>query len=77
MRAYVVAEPNGEFREIELSRPVSGMNQVLVRIAASGINPLGTKISAIRYLFMSTLPLALLRFPAPANHRCVRGNSGR
>jgi NADPH:quinone reductase len=46
MRVYVVEEPNGEFRAIERSCPTLGTNQVLVRISASGVNPLDTKIRA-------------------------------
>src|ERR1700761_2129345 len=46
MRAYVVEEPNGSFRKVELSRPVLEENQVLVKIHASGINPLDIKIRA-------------------------------
>ena len=46
MRAYVVEKPNGEFRAIELPRPVPETNQVLVRITTSGVNPLDTKIRA-------------------------------
>jgi hypothetical protein len=46
MRAYDVEEPNGPFRAIELHRPTPGINQVLVRIAASGVDPLDTKIRA-------------------------------
>ena len=44
MRAYLVERVGGEFRKVELPRPVAGWNQVLVRIAASGVNPLDTKI---------------------------------
>lgn len=43
MRAYLVEEPNGEFLAIDLPRPVPGANHVLVRILASGVNPLDTK----------------------------------
>jgi NADPH:quinone reductase-like Zn-dependent oxidoreductase len=46
MRAYLVEEPDGEFRAVELPRPTPGKGQVLVRIAASGVNPLDTKIRA-------------------------------
>uniref|UniRef100_Q01UW9 Alcohol dehydrogenase, zinc-binding domain protein n=1 Tax=Solibacter usitatus (strain Ellin6076) TaxID=234267 RepID=Q01UW9_SOLUE len=44
MQAYLVERVGGEFRKAELARPVAGWNQVLVRIAASGVNPLDTKI---------------------------------
>jgi NADPH2:quinone reductase len=46
MQAYLVETPGGEFRRVELPRPIVGMNQVLVRISASGVNPLDTKIRA-------------------------------
>ena len=39
MHAYVVESAGGEFRKMELPRPVPGVNEVLVRIAASGVNP--------------------------------------
>ena len=39
-------EPNGPFQLSELSRPPLDPGQVLVRIAASGLNPLDTKIRA-------------------------------
>ena len=42
--AWVVDEPGGNFRKIELVRPTLRANQVLVRIYASGVNPLDTKI---------------------------------
>jgi NADPH:quinone reductase len=46
VQAYLVEGPGGEFRRVELPRPVPGINQVLVRISASGVNPLDTKIRA-------------------------------
>jgi NADPH:quinone reductase-like Zn-dependent oxidoreductase len=46
VRVHIVEEPNGDFREVDLARPASTTNQVLVRIAASGVNPLDTKIRA-------------------------------
>ena len=46
MRVHIVEEPNGDFREVDLARPAPTTNQVLVRIAASGVNPLDTKIRA-------------------------------
>ena len=48
MQAYIVNEPNGEFRSIDLPRPTLSSNQVLVRIHASGVNPLDTKIRAAK-----------------------------
>jgi NADPH:quinone reductase len=46
MRAYLVEHPEGEFRAIDLPRPVPAAGQVLVRVLASGVNPLDTKIRA-------------------------------
>jgi NADPH:quinone reductase-like Zn-dependent oxidoreductase len=45
-KAWFVERPGGEFREIEVPRPTPAANQVLVGIAASGVNPLDTKIRA-------------------------------
>lgn len=45
-RAWIVETPGGEFREVELVRPTPRPGEVLVRIAASGVNPLDTKIRA-------------------------------
>jgi NADPH2:quinone reductase len=46
MDAYIVEEPGGDFRKTDLPRPTLGPNHVLVRIRASGVNPLDTKIRA-------------------------------
>lgn len=46
MKVWIVETAGGEFRETEVARPVLGPNQVLARIAASGVNPLDTKIRA-------------------------------
>lgn len=46
MNAYVVETANGPFREVEMPTPPPKDGQVLVRICASGINPLDTKIRA-------------------------------
>ncbi len=43
-KAWLVEGTDGKFREVELARPVLEGNQVLVKIAASGVNPLDTKI---------------------------------
>jgi len=45
-KAWIVDSPSGEFRQTELPRPEIGPSQVLVSIAASGVNPLDTKIRA-------------------------------
>jgi NADPH2:quinone reductase len=44
--AWQVEEPGGAFQKITVSCPVLKSNEVLVRIAASGVNPLDTKIRA-------------------------------
>src|ERR1700756_2425694 len=46
MQAYIVEEPGGKFRKTDLPRPALRPNHVLVRIKASGVNPLDTKIRA-------------------------------
>jgi NADPH2:quinone reductase len=46
MRAYVVEYPEADFMEVKLSAQVPGLRQVLIRIQASGVNPLDTKIRA-------------------------------
>jgi len=48
MRVYIVNEPGAPFAPVELARPVPTANQVLVRVRASGVNPLDTKIRAGR-----------------------------
>ncbi|WP_433975319.1 zinc-dependent alcohol dehydrogenase family protein [Tunturiibacter lichenicola] len=44
MRAAVLKEYNSPLRLTEVARPRAGAGQVLVRIKASGVNPLDTKI---------------------------------
>ena len=46
MQAAVLDAPNAPFQVKSIARPVAGPGQVLVRIAASGVNPLDTKIYA-------------------------------
>ena len=46
MRAYVVERPEADFTLVDLPRPVPAVGQVLVRVHASGVNPLDTKIRA-------------------------------
>lgn len=46
MTALVVDRPNGSLCRTERPRPVPAAGQVLVRIAASGVNPLDLKIRA-------------------------------
>jgi NADPH:quinone reductase-like Zn-dependent oxidoreductase len=43
-RAWIVDEPGGKFHEVELPRPALVANEIRVRICASGVNPLDTKI---------------------------------
>lgn len=46
MKALRVEAADGEFTAVTLQTPVPGPGQVLVSIAASGVNPLDTKIRA-------------------------------
>jgi NADPH2:quinone reductase len=46
MKALLVNAPNAAFQMTDVPKPVPGPGQVLVRIAASGVNPLDTKIRA-------------------------------
>jgi len=46
MRALIVDSANASLRLASIDRPVAGPGQVLVRIAASGVNPLDGKIRA-------------------------------
>jgi NADPH2:quinone reductase len=46
MEAYIVEEAGGNFRKTDIPRPALRPNHVLVRIKASGVNPLDTKIRA-------------------------------
>ena len=46
MRAYVVQRPEDAFTQVEPPRPAPSAGQVLVRVHASGVNPLDTKIRA-------------------------------
>jgi NADPH2:quinone reductase len=58
MKALFVDSPDAPFRLADISRPVPGAGQALVRIHASGINPLDTKIRA------GAAPHARHRLPA-------------
>lgn len=46
MRAYVVEEAGGDFRQVELAVAELRERDVLVRVRASGVNPLDAKIRA-------------------------------
>ncbi|GKQ49189.1 zinc-dependent alcohol dehydrogenase family protein [Bradyrhizobium sp. Ce-3] len=46
MRAAILDAPNTPFRPTDIARPQAGPGQVLVRITASGVNPLDLKIAA-------------------------------
>ncbi len=46
MRIYRVEEPNGKFVEAVVPDPIAKRGEVLVRIRASGVNPLDIKIRA-------------------------------
>lgn len=47
-KVWLVEEPGGEFREVERPVPTLRQNEVLVKISASGVNPLDTKIRAAK-----------------------------
>ena len=46
MKTHVVDRPGGPFHEVDIAIPEPASHEVLVRICASGINPLDTKIRA-------------------------------
>jgi NADPH2:quinone reductase len=46
VRAYLVEHPDGAFTRVDMPRPVPKAGQVLVKIHASGVNPLDIKIRA-------------------------------
>jgi NADPH:quinone reductase len=46
MHAALLEAPGMPFRLVTVSRPAPGLGQVLVRVAASGVNPLDVKIHA-------------------------------
>ena len=46
MRAYIVEHAAGPFTQVDLPRPEPAVGQALVRVRASGVNPLDTKIRA-------------------------------
>lgn len=46
MKAFIVETPSGPFRAVDIPMPEPDSHQVLVKIQASGINPLDTKIRA-------------------------------
>jgi NADPH:quinone reductase-like Zn-dependent oxidoreductase len=45
-KGWVVEKPRGDFKVYNFARPAPSPRQVLVRVAASGVNPLDTKIRA-------------------------------
>jgi NADPH:quinone reductase len=59
-RVWMVERPGGEFRAAESPLPKLEINQVLVRIAASGVNPLDTKIRAGKAAHAKQPPPAVL-----------------
>jgi len=46
MKSYRVQQPRGDFIETVMPEPVAMAGEVLVRVRASGVNPLDTKIRA-------------------------------
>ena len=47
-RAWIVREPGGPFEAVQLHSSILQTNQVLVKISASAVNPLDTKIRAAK-----------------------------
>jgi len=45
-KGWVVEKPGGDFKEYKFGRSSAGRGSVIVRVAASGVNPLDTKIRA-------------------------------
>ncbi|MFF9335647.1 zinc-dependent alcohol dehydrogenase family protein [Streptomyces albogriseolus] len=60
MRAVVLEEFGGPLEVREIERPTPGEGQVLVRVHASGVNPLDTKIRAGRAAHARVRPPAVL-----------------
>ncbi|GAA3494038.1 zinc-dependent alcohol dehydrogenase family protein [Streptomyces prasinosporus] len=60
MRAMVLEEFAGPLEVREIDRPTPGEGQVLVRVHASGVNPLDTKIRAGRAAHARVRPPAVL-----------------
>ncbi|MGW4464317.1 zinc-dependent alcohol dehydrogenase family protein [Micromonospora sp. NPDC004704] len=60
MRAVVLKEFGGPLTLEEIEKPVPGPGQVLVRVAASGVNPLDTKIRAGKAAHARVRPPAVL-----------------
>jgi NADPH:quinone reductase len=60
MRAVVLEEFGGPLNLRELDKPVPGPGQVLVRVKASGVNPLDTKIRAGKAAHAQVRPPAVL-----------------
>jgi NADPH:quinone reductase len=58
MRALLFKDCNTAFIEAEVARPVAGNGQVLVRVAASGVNPIDYKIRT------GAAPYAMPELPA-------------
>src|SRR5215469_3984417 len=46
MKALVLEGPNARFRLMDVAKPAAGPGEVLVRVHASGVNPLDLKIRA-------------------------------
>ena len=46
MQAFVIEQAGGEFRKVDVPQPALKPNRVLVRVKASGVNPLDLKIRA-------------------------------
>jgi NADPH:quinone reductase-like Zn-dependent oxidoreductase len=60
MRAIVLQQFGGPLAVSDIEKPVAGPGQVLVRVAASGVNPLDTKIRAGQAAHARSRPPAIL-----------------
>src|SRR6185369_2394823 len=61
MKAMLMAGPGdpGVLQPGELPTPTAGANEVLVRLAAAGINPLDTKVRKLHMFYPKNVPAVL------------------
>jgi NADPH:quinone reductase-like Zn-dependent oxidoreductase len=62
VKSYRVEQPNGDFVETVVPDPIAMAGEFLVRVLASGVNPLDTKIRAGQAAHAKQ-PLPPLSFP--------------
>ena len=73
---WIVDEPGGAFRKTEFPMPVLQANQVLVKIHASGLNPLDTKIRRGEAAHAQQPRLRRGEGPAQSGSKCVATQAG-